>query len=237
MSTYAEPSAADPRSFDEPLNQVLAVLVRAKRSTAEPWMGAAAISASLRDDFGIALHWRTIYTMLLGNSRLVSRKRASGTWLFCAMSAADDLVMPERAVELIDPQNALRSVLSLHDILARLRGTVRVCDAYVDRRTIEHLEAIDRSASIRLLTKQVHDEGVLRRIVAAAQQNRSLELRVGVGEAIHDRYVIDDDSMLLIGTSLNALGKKQSFVVRVGQDVRRWTGAAFDEMWQRGKPL
>lgn len=200
-------------------------------------MSAATISKTLRDDFGIDLHWRTIYSLLSDSPGLVSRKKASGTWQFSAMAAAEELIAPASAIEFIDPQNALRAVLSVHDMLGQLRGTVRVCDPYIDRRTIEHLDAVHRDASIRLLTRNVTDEGALRRVLAAAQQNRSLEVRIGQNEALHDRYVIDDVTMLLIGTSLNGLGKKQSFVVRAGEDVRGVVVPAFDEMWKRARPL
>ena len=229
-------SAISPTSYSDPRHQALAVLLQAKKS-GQPWMSGAAISRTLRDDFGVDLHWRTIYTLLIESPGLVSRKKVKGTWQFSAMAAAEELIAPASAVEFIDPQNALRAVLSLHDLLGQLRGIVRVCDPYADRRTIEHLDAVHRDASIRLLTKNVTDQTALRRVLAAAQQNRSLEVRLGENEALHDRYLIDDVMILLIGTSLNGLGKKQSFVVRAGEDVRRVLVPVFDEMWKRSQPF
>jgi hypothetical protein len=153
------------------------------------------------------------------------------------MGPADAVVAPRSDVQLVDPANALRSVLSLHDVLGGLRGTVRICDPYVDRRTIEHLDAIPRTNRIQLLTKNVTEPDSLRRVVSAAQRDRPLEVRLGTGEPIHDRYILDDEGMLLLGTSLNGFGKKQSFVVRIGADLRRITQPVFDAMWQRGVAL
>jgi hypothetical protein len=37
---------------------------------------------------------------------------------------------------------------------------------------------------------------------------------------------------LLIGTSLNGLGKKQTFVAEVGPDIAAVVGTAFDALWK-----
>jgi hypothetical protein len=43
--------------------------------------------------------------------------------------------------------------------------------------------------------------------------------------------------MLLIGTSLNGLGLKQSMVVRVGNDLRLAAEQGFDALWSSGTAL
>ncbi len=59
-------------------------------------------------------------------------------------------------------------------------------------------------------------------------------VRIGPAGHLHDRYVIHDDGMMIVGTSLNSIGLKQSFVVTVGDDIRAMVVGAFDDAWNRG---
>jgi len=50
---------------------------------------------------------------------------------------------------------------------------------------------------------------------------------------LHDRYryILHEEGMLLLGTSLNGFAKKQSFVVSLGSDIKSATETAFNRMW------
>jgi len=64
----------------------------------------------------------------------------------------------------------------------------------------------------------VRDTGPLRRILAAAKTaGYEIEVRVVGSRTLHDRYIIDDNEMVILGTSLNGFGKKQSFVIQAGR--------------------
>jgi hypothetical protein len=65
----------------------------------------------------------------------------------------------------------------------------------------------------------------------AKQHKVPLEVRQAAQGQLHDRYVIDDNGMLIFGTSLNSFGRKQSFVIRAGVDVRSSVAGAFDSVW------
>jgi len=66
---------------------------------------------------------------------------------------------------------------------------------------------------------------------AAKTEGRSIEVRMAASTPLHDRYIIDDSRMLILGTSLNGFGKKQGFVVQAGADVRAVVLQGFDNMW------
>ena len=48
---------------------------------------------------------------------------------------------------------------------------------------------------------------------------------------LHDRYIIDDAGMWLLGQSLNGIGKKQTFLVLVGADIRQLVSDGFLRRW------
>lgn len=147
------------------------------------------------------------------------------------------LSVPDEAVTFVNPATALQSTLKLHDILRQLLGALSVCDPYLDHLTLEHLEACGKGRRIRLLTQKVNDTGPLRRVFEAANlAGFGFEVRVASGKPLHDRYIIDERAMLILGGSLNGFGKKQSFVIQVGTDVRKTVLDAFDNEWAKAAP-
>jgi hypothetical protein len=139
-------------------------------------------------------------------------------------------------IRLVDPAKAVTATLSLHVFLGGLKHPIRVCDPYMDTTTLEHLDACPPGAEIRLLTKNVTDTGPLRRVIAAASQTRRLHVRIAASGALHDRYIIDPTSLLILGASLNGFGKRQCFVIKAGPDIREIVEKAFDVLWAPAKP-
>lgn len=231
----AGPAPLDPRGFDDHLDRVLAILTNAK-SEDNPWVSAVEISTLMRDRYGLRLHWRTAEAILKQDRTLAERRKRAGRWQFMVLASGESRVRAAGSpIVMVDPTSAIQSVLSLHTFLSALRGTVRVCDPYLDSTTLEHLDACAPTVTIRLMTKNVRDSGNLRRLFGAfATQGRALEIRVASVASLHDRYMIDDVGMLILGTSLNGFSKKQCFVVRAGQDVRGMATAAFDTNWATG---
>jgi hypothetical protein len=151
-------------------------------------------------------------------------------------AGVDELVASAAVVVFVDPQQALSSIRETQAILADLRGDLSVCDPYVDGRTLDLLADCKAAASIRLLTMNIHKCTAFERDVAAFNREHGgiLNVRVASQKVLHDRYIIHDDGMLLLGTSLNGLGLKQSFVVSLGEDLRSTVLRAFDDVWSSG---
>lgn len=231
MAKRAAPSL-DPRTFDSDLDRVLAVLANAQQG--EPgWLTAPQISALLRDGHGIGIHWRRVESLLKTNRELVGRRKRQRQWQYLLLSSGrQHLSGAGGSILFVDPTKALQATLTLHRFLGSLNGTARICDPYLDSTTLDHLSACSSAVTIRLLTKNVKDAGRVRALLAAAKtEGRTIEVRVAASAPLHDRYIIDDAKMLILGTSLNGFGKKQGFVVQAGEDVRGVVGQAFDATW------
>jgi hypothetical protein len=54
---------------------------------------------------------------------------------------------------------------------------------------------------------------------------------IGQGH-LHDRYLVHDDGILLMGASVKDVGKKQSFVIAAGA-----VAPAFDKLWAQSAPV
>jgi hypothetical protein len=220
------------------LRNVLTILCNDVYTSSDRWLNAVTISHVLRDDYGVYIHWRTIDAVLFSRRNLVWRKKNQGRWLYKVLQAGRDcLGTPDSSIVIVEPTEAVRAVASLHDSLANLSGRVSICDPYVDDVTVEHLDSCPRGGTVRLLTQMVRDSGKLRRLLAAARiSGHDFEIRALPGATLHDRYIIDDKSMLILGTSLNGFGKKQCFIIRAGDDVRHTMLATFDTNWNTATP-
>lgn len=214
-----------PHDTIDPCDQALFVL------STESDLTAAEISHRLKDLHGVDVHWRTVQAALSGNKSMVSRRKRAHKWRYTILEAGRRrLDGGSRPVQLVDPAKALQNVVTLHDILADMKGPIRVCDPYLDEASIEHLDSC--AGDIRYLTHNINDSGRLRRTIAAASKpGRLIEIRTTKKSVLHDRYIIDKKSMLILGTSLNGFGKKQCFLIKAGQDMRETMLAAFDDQW------
>jgi hypothetical protein len=221
--------------------KVLWVLWVAKERLNTPMMTPGQISGVLRDAYGYRLSWQKIQAILNGESKTVARRRASKRRAYQIMQAGiEEIAHVSPTVMFVDPVQALSKIREIETILASRTGVVRVCDPYVDGRTLDFLAECRGGSELRLLTVNIKKATVFHRDLKAFRQQHSLlpiEVRVATGGQLHDRYMVDDDSLLLFGTSFNSLGSKQSFVVAVGEDVRKTVLQAFEAMWSSATPV
>ncbi|MBF4768343.1 hypothetical protein ISU10_11250 [Nocardioides agariphilus] len=207
-----------------------------KEALDAPWMTPGEIEVVTRDAFGLSIPRQRIAGLLTGVPKAVSKKRINGKFYFQIMKAGvEALGTTTQSVVFVDPAQALTHIRQVEDLFRGLKGVVCVCDPYVDGRTLDYLAECGDATGIRLLTANISKPGPMRRDLRAfAQQHGALpiEVRQAAQGTLHDRYIVDDDGLLIIGTSLNSFSRKQSFVVSAGPDVRASVLQAFDAVWR-----
>jgi hypothetical protein len=139
----------------------------------------------------------------------------------------------------IEPDTAFTGIRSVESLLGSLTGVVRVVDPYVDGRTLDLLAACTNADEVRLLTANITKPVPFQRDMEAFRREHKIPLQVRhvAPGVLHDRYAIDDDGMILFGTSLNGIGKKQTFVIALGPDIRTLALAAFERDWAAGTSI
>lgn len=198
------------------------------------------MSSVLRDAYGIVLPRQKIEGILSQEKKAVARRKQKGKRVYQIMQAGiDEVEGVASSVLLIEPTRALSSLRATEALLGTLTGAVKVCDPYVDGRTLDLLAEATGATAIDLLTMNINKENAFRRDAKAfvTQHGIQLEVRLVGQRVLHDRYVIDDTGMLLFGTSMNGLGFKQSFVVVLGEDIRASVVSTFDAYWNTATPL
>jgi len=112
-----------------------------------------------------------------------------------------------------------------NQIFSDLRGTIKIVDPYCGDRTLDLLlELKERPAKVltRLENLRDREKGKFVREVADFKtENPNVEFRNYPNADIHDRYVISEDKVTLIGHSIKDLGAKESFAVVLGRENYR----------------
>ena len=122
------------------------------------------------------------------------------------------------------------------DIFNNLKSPVLISDPYLDINTLDLLfKNLDKKKQIKILTHTVMDRpsGIFARHLSELRQE-GFQIEVGVYSSsdLHDRYIMDDNSFWLSGNSLNYIGNKESFIVRLGEDIRQSMLATFNNRWR-----
>lgn len=134
--------------------------------------------------------------------------------------------------------------LGLGEIFGKLSGTVRMCDPYYGVRTLDLLDSVPKQTHIRFLTS--HSSESQRQLDGAMKdfkrERPNVEFRVvGKAAGLHDRYVITEARLMILGHGLKDIGGKESFIISLDKahapDLIAETIAAFDSKWQTGTPI
>jgi hypothetical protein len=222
------------------LEQSLWVLAVAKDKANAVQMSAGEISGVLCDVFEISATRQSVHAALKATRGLAHKREHTGRTFYSIMQKGRDALRAagKPSVLLIEPESAFTGLRELKSILATLAGDVLVCDPYVDATTLDFLALIPKDSAIRLLARPPQKGQLFRRHFAAYRSERgNLEVRVDLAARLHDRYVIADGTMYLLGQSLNGIGKKQTFVVAMGPDIREQTRGSFESLWKAASPF
>jgi hypothetical protein len=228
----------DPHDLDDRLRSFWAL--RVGQSVGIETMTPAEIATVLRDVFGIDVPRQRVEALLSKESGTVAKRKKEGKRAYQLMGTGDkELDKIGTAVTFIEPTQAYSKLREVHAILGAIEGHLRVCDPYVELRTLDMLAHCENANSIKLLTVSVKQAAGFKQAMKAfaTEHGITLEVRTHPSGVLHDRYVIHDDGMLMFGTSFNGLGLKQSFVIALGQDICASVAATFDVDWQRAAPL
>lgn len=226
-------SFPDVHMLEEDLDVALWVLLVAQECLSIHSMTAAEVGDVATAVYRRRLTRQRASAVLSEAKEEVSREaRSNPTRFFLLRPGIDRIRGQQNGVIIVDPEASFTALRKLDQLLAAAQGEVLICDPYVDDKTLLALASISKSASIKLLSMNVSDPAQFRRkLQAYAREYGNLELRTSATPDLHDRYLIDQSRMWLFGQSLNGIGKKQTFIVAAGQDVRAVMEPAFRRRW------
>ncbi len=174
----------------------------------------------------------------------VARRRVNRTPLFRVMGPGEKVLLRQAAGDGLHaiyisgtaPWSDRRLVVS--KAVATLTGHVRIVDKFFGVESLDFLHAFARTRRISFLTEKLSgDVGHLRREVSRFRKEfPNSEFRIYPRKhELHDRYLVSDREVWLIGHGIKDFGSKESFVVVLkdpfGKDLRSILRDSFDQRW------
>lgn len=131
--------------------------------------------------------------------------------------------------------------ISLKEVFCNSKGIIRICDPYVDTSTLDVIfNNINKNNVVHLLTSKINNKpfGVINRYLDdLKKEGYTLEVKIYNNSELHDRYFLDEKSFWLSGNSFNYLGNKESFIVKLEEDIRLMMLSTFNHRWKIAMPL
>jgi hypothetical protein len=227
----------DVHAYEDETDALLWVLKVAGDSGVAATLTAAQAAELLVEVFRRDMTRQRAASLLRGARALVAEKIVGKQTTYMLLKkGADRLLLNGGGVLVVEPSQAFTALQRFDGILASLKGEVLLCDPYVNDKTLTQLATIPVACRIKLLTLNVSDPSQFRgKLQAYVRQYGNLDVRVDGAGTIHDRYLIDDFTLWSLGTSLSGIGKKQSLIVKLGEDLRAVMKPSFMARWNTAK--
>ena len=224
----------DIHSFSDILNVSLWVMEYLSDED-ENRFGSTQIARYIVDELGISTTKQAVQAALTkATADKFCHKDVAGFKLM--KSGQDELLQQMRKdrVILLEPGKPFSAGIELGHVFTRMEGAVCFSDPYIDEKTLDliHRYFADTQMSIRVLTSQITDRKRFKHDLEKIRvEGIKIQIRkIGTG-VLHDRYFIDDKHFWLSGNSLNNLGKKESFIVMLGDGIRKSMLQTFHSRW------
>lgn len=132
------------------------------------------------------------------------------------------------------------------DVVMQTKGSLLVVDKFYSRQTLNMLRQFEHGVEIRMLTAELasgeSESKFLAELASFKQEYKNITIRkYPRAYELHDRYLITDDSLILLGHGLIDIGSKESLVIVLknenAKDIKGSLSAKFEERWQRSSNL
>lgn len=134
--------------------------------------------------------------------------------------------------------------LELAELFKGVSGKIEICDPYYGTGSLLRLDLLKHCSPIRFLTKNAdrNEAAILPRAIQEwKRQHGATEFREDTGSELHDRYIVTDAELILLGHGLKDVGNKDSFIVRIptslAGDMVQSVRDSFEQKWASATPI
>ena len=127
--------------------------------------------------------------------------------------------------------------MELRQLLGSATGYVKICDTYVDLKTLDILYSIPAGVIVYLLTEKT---GGSKRAPAFLRACKDYKVErpvfeVRKGEGLHDRFILMENRGWSIGSSLKDFGNKFTALTPLQEKGRLDAEKIFDDLWKKAR--
>lgn len=147
-------------------------------------------------------------------------------------------------VSLVEAGKPRTAYVELSRLFCGLTGTVRVCDPYYGTGSLLRLDLLAHCTEVRFLTR-TPDSGertILPRAISEfRREHPNTDFRSTGSSDFHDRFILSDNELIILGHGLKDLGNKESFIIKlpavIASDVIDAALDSFNRKWATATPL
>ncbi len=184
------------------------------------------IEAEASKQFGV--NFTNISSLLSTRKYLMDKKG----WIQKGPPKRED----EIVVHYFEPEKPRTSRKNFVDILGTLSGEVKICDPYFSKDSLEALEQL-KNAKVKFLTrnKKENIKVSMQDLKNFNAENKNVELKGFNFDHLHDRYIICEDKIFILGHGFS-IRNKESFIIELpkkfSEDLIQSLSSTFDQRWK-----
>jgi hypothetical protein len=232
-------SHPDLHSIESERLKVFWILAEEARKNPAGLLSSYSIAQKLERDYRVDIPRHRVDAILRKERKTVLKRVRGKTEYWKLMRAGEvELDAPSDVATFIDPRKAFTSRTRIHEVLAGLAGHLRFCDPYVDSSVLGSLASCGKANSVKLLTSRIQSH---RFVPDLAAFNREFQIKIEVRsvskQKLHDRYILHNSGLILLGASLKDIGRAPSFVVALGPDLTNAVSDHFENACSNATPV
>jgi hypothetical protein len=134
--------------------------------------------------------------------------------------------------------------LTFAELANELKGRICVLDKFYGVGTLGILHHFKHAKSIDFLTAKTNESAAVfkKEVEIFKKEFPALEVRIYPNQhELHDRYILTQNAVLIVGHGIKDLGTKESFVLllkgEIAADMRETLLEKFNERWNRSAPV
>lgn len=240
----------DVHKYKKPLEKALWILLILKHAIKyDDYLSAKEISESLLK-VDISCKYVQVSRALSRARDMIDRKKVQGEVTFKIMKKGEEYLKEiegedKLSVVYIDGTKPWtdRKIVS-KEFIKNLTGEILVIDKFFGTETLDILAEFDTNRKARFLTAKITTSGdkFNRDIKRFKMQYKNIEIKVYPKEyELHDRYLLTNKEVCLLGHGLKDIGTKESFVIvlcdPMGKEIRTTLKNKFEERWAKAQVL
>ena len=150
-----------------------------------------------------------------------------------------DLPLSPQVEAVFPPGSPYKGLKELRKVLSSATGYVKVCDTYVDVKTLDILDSVPADVPIKLLTENTGGSKRAPAFLRACKDFKAERPGLGVrkGEGLHDRFILMANRGWSVGSSLKDFGAKFSALTPLQERGKREAEKIFDDLWKKARSL
>jgi len=233
------------------LERGIIILRISKQEFNMPWITAEEISSLLVDVFNLSstpIGIKRAFAKAGGAKRTkkpIISKRINGLILYKLSQPGEILIdgllgKGFLKVLYLGPNSHREAHQKLYDLVRKLKGKeLNISDPYYGIDVLNVIEEIVRAGKkVKFLSHHTDEQAIkFSRELEYLRKHypNKIEVRVYPKRELHDRYILADDSFVIVGHGIKDIGNKESLVLvvddRFGKDARKELKRAFWNRW------